>query len=145
MPITLRAGSTELIALPRWKPRVLVVEDDPSCLEGLRRSLHRGYDVAPCRTPLEAIYEFGRKPPALMIIDYLLPHVRGVQLAQLLKSCTACDIPLVLISGHSESAVPMESLDCAFLKKPFATEELLGLLSRLLPSQTPTPDRPAGP
>ena len=127
------AGLPELVGLPRWKPRLLLVDDDPSCIASLRRHLRRDYDVVPCRTAMEALYAFEQEPPAVMVIDYVLPDVDGVQIASVLRDCTIGDIPTIVISGHSRSRVPIGSLDIDFLEKPFDPAVLVSLIERRLP------------
>ena len=124
----------EFEGLPRWRPRLLLVDDDISLLDGLRRRLRKHFDVVPCKNALEALYQFEQQPPDIMVVDYVLPDVDGVQITSVLTSCSIATVPAILISGHPRHTVPIGSLEASFLEKPFHADALITLIeSKLVP------------
>jgi CheY-like chemotaxis protein len=112
------------------KPRVLIVDDDVSVRKILYRILENGgYDVLSASSGAEALAIFRKSSPPvdLLITDYNMPGMNGLELA---RECSAMNavLPVLYISGnHPEPALrtEMEQRKCGFLAKPFRKEELL--------------------
>ena len=109
--------------------RVLVVEDDPS-VRGLLQTLlaAEGYEVCSASDGLAGLVEAASQPPALVLLDLLMPDLGGVQvLDQMRQDPALAGIPVLVVTGELD-AVPdvRERLgeQNVFLK-PFAVAELL--------------------
>jgi DNA-binding response OmpR family regulator len=116
--------------------RVLVAEDEYGLAEVL--SLHlegAGYETVVCHTGLAALYELDRGPFDLVLLDLNLPEVSGFRLMQLLKQRIdqpglAVMVITALSFQEAEEAVRAGADD--FITKPFAPEEVLTRVDRLL-------------
>ena len=67
-------------------PRILLVDDDPDIVETLRYVLeHEGLEVEVVRDGLAALHSARKNPPALAILDVMLPGANGYEVARYLK------------------------------------------------------------
>ena len=109
--------------------RVLVVEDDPS-VRGLLQTLltAEGYDVATAADGLAGLVKAALSPPALILLDLMLPDLGGARvLDELREDPRLADIPVIVVTGKVDALYDMRALvgeDNVFLK-PFAVSELL--------------------
>jgi CheY-like chemotaxis protein len=117
-------------------PTLLIVDDEPSILETLREILEwEGYAVVTARNGQEGLAELERTAPALVLVDYMMPVMDGVQMLQALRASPTLEhLPAVMMSAvHVHARVPgVAKLYDAFLTKPFELDALLGTVERLL-------------
>ena len=108
---------------------VLVVEDDPS-VRGLLHTLlsAEGYDVATASDGLAGLVKATSSPPALVLLDLMMPDLGGVRvLEELRDDPELADIPVIVVTGKIDAVPGMRQLlgeDNVFVK-PFAVAELL--------------------
>jgi diguanylate cyclase (GGDEF)-like protein len=68
------------------QPRVLTIDDDPSCLQILRKFLEKdGYQVISAEDGLRALTKARSDRPDLIICDWMMPEVDGLQVCQSVK------------------------------------------------------------
>ncbi len=68
------------------QPRVLIIDDDPSCLQILRRFLEKdGYQVLAAEDGLQALAQAQAVKPDLIICDWMMPDMDGPQVCQAVK------------------------------------------------------------
>jgi two-component system KDP operon response regulator KdpE len=108
-------------------PLVLVVEDDHRMRKYLRATLtdHR-LRVVEAQTGSEALVQAAGHNPDLVVLDFALPDLNGVQVTTKLREWTAA--PIVILSAHDEEHDKVAALDAGandYLTKPFATGEFL--------------------
>ena len=113
----------------KGREHILIVEDDPSQLQGMARLLERlGYRVTAKPSGRAALTAFKKKPEAfdLVITDQTMPRMSGVELAGALAKVRS-DIPVILCTGFSER-VNGETFGQhgirAFVMKPFTIQEI---------------------
>ena len=115
--------------------RVLVVDDDPSVRESLRRSLaFNGYDVLVADDGMEALRLVGDEHPDALVLDVMMPKLDGLQACRALRAA-GNDVPILLLTARDAVADRVAGLDAGaddYLPKPFALEELLARLRALL-------------
>ncbi len=122
----------------RTPPLVVVVDDDSFQCKLLERLLGTaGYRSAFAHSGTEALVLLGRQHPDLILMDVALPDLNGVEITRRLKaSPQLANIPILMITGHSERQVLQASLKAGavdFLVKPFDRQVLLQKLARHLP------------
>ena len=117
--------------------RLLIVEDEEAAAEALAALLELdGFDVTRAPNGKRAIEMLAQVRPELIITDYMMPVMDGIEMARSIRATTPyADVPILMTSGVSDSALKAHtSLISAFLRKPFRIEALLatidGLLSR---------------
>lgn len=115
--------------------RILVVDDSPDTLEVLTRNLSGcGYRVVTARSVAEATRTLDKLPIDLVVTDYRMPQVDGLDLVQYVHERFA-DIQIVMITGYPSigSAVKAVRLGASdYLEKPFTDDELRGTIERAL-------------
>ena len=108
---------------------ILLVEDEDGALRATSHSLSRlGYRVIAARDGEEALQLDGESDVAidLLVTDIVLPHVNGVELANLLLARHA-GLPVVFMSGHAAETLldsPRGSDSPPFIQKPFSLSQL---------------------
>lgn len=117
-------------------PRVLVVDDERAVRESLERALAlHGFEVVTAAEGLEALRAIqGEAPPAVIVLDILMPGVDGLQLTRRLRA-DAVDTPILLLTARDQLHQRVEGLDTGaddYLVKPFALDELVARLWALL-------------
>ncbi len=116
---------------------ILIVEDEPEIREMLSFSLARGgYEVWEAETGEQALRRLDGRLPALMIIDWMLPGMNGVDLiARIRRDELTQDIPLIMLTARGEEADKLKSFEHGvddYLTKPFSPRELLARVKALI-------------
>ena len=112
---------------------VLVVDDDPGMLKGIKRLLRQfAYDVLlfPSAEAFKNHTEF--EQAACVILDINLSDGSGIDLRQRLKDASV-SVPVIFITGNDNPAVREAALNSgciAFLTKPFSVHELIESLKK---------------
>ncbi|KAA1420269.1 response regulator transcription factor [Nocardioides humilatus] len=120
---------------PPHPPRVLVVDDDRSVRESLRRSLEfNGYDVHLAGDGAEALAGIGSVVPDVVVMDVMMPRLDGLEATRALRAA-GNDVPILVLTARDAVGDRVEGLDAGaddYLTKPFALQELLARLRALL-------------
>ncbi|MCE5241464.1 response regulator [bacterium] len=117
---------------------VAVIDDDPAVRVAVARLLSSvGLETATYGSASDFLDQTSWEPSCL-IVDVQMPGMTGIELQQALADTGHC-LPIILITGH-EGADPEEvglrRGAIAFLRKPFAEEELLEALRAALPDDS---------
>jgi two-component system, cell cycle sensor histidine kinase and response regulator CckA len=116
---------------------VLVVEDEPAIRELVRRTLEgAGLVVIEAENGRQAldIFALGGEPPKLVLSDVIMPVLNGRELSDALADMHP-NLPVLFMSGYTGDDVLARSLlpeTAPFIQKPFAPEELLSRVRRML-------------
>ncbi|BDG16858.1 response regulator transcription factor [Thermus brockianus] len=115
--------------------RILLVDDEESILVPLEFLLRKaGYEVGLAKTGEEALKALEAGPFDLVVLDLMLPGLDGFAVLERLKARP--DPPKVLVltaRGREADRAKAEALGAeAYLGKPFATEDFLQAVERLL-------------
>ncbi|NJC70018.1 response regulator [Planosporangium thailandense] len=123
--------------------RILIVDDEPQILRALRINLYaRQYEVVTAAQGAEALHAAATHHPDLVILDLGLPDIDGIEVIRKLRTWTP--IPIVILSGRSESAAKVAALDAGaddYVTKPFGVDELLARI-RAVTRRTISTDPP---
>jgi len=113
--------------------RVLVVDDDRYILEATRTLLNRaGFLALGAGSALEALSQARSQRPDLILMDLMMPGLRGDEVVHRLRANPETrGIPVILTTGDC-TAGPMDGVS-AVLTKPISRETLLEAVSRALP------------
>lgn len=117
-------------------PRVVVADDDADIVHLICEALEmKGY--SPCATfnGVQALAEVDRDPPALVILDVMMPVMDGLEaLAQLRQNPETKDVPVLLLtalSADKDVARGILAGATMYLTKPLHVAELIRLVSVL--------------
>ena len=114
--------------------QILLVEDEPSVQDALRRALAgRGYRVVTASDGAAALEILGQITPDLIILDIYLPLPDGRQVVHEYRQWSGPQAPILIITGAGYAAKRAAALDAAgSLDKPFTLQELLTTVARLI-------------
>ena len=123
---------------------VLVIEDEREIREMLNFSLTRaGFSVCEADSAEAALRRLDGPLPALLIIDWMLPGMSGVELARRLRQDEhTASLPMIMLTARGEETDKLKSFDSGvddYLTKPFSPKELIARMRALL-RRTGTPD-----
>jgi two-component system, OmpR family, KDP operon response regulator KdpE len=120
--------------------RILVVDDEPQILRALQTSLRgAGYEIDAATTGEEALTTAAVRPPDAVIIDLVLPDMRGTEVTRQLRSWTS--VPVIVLSVVGDEAEKVAALDAGaddYVTKPFGVDELLARLRAALRRAEPS-------
>ena len=86
------------------RKRILYVDDDQALCDTVRETLERaGYEVVADTDTQRVLRAFSKEPEScdLAILDYLMPQMKGLELAEWLRLCRA-DLPVILVTGYPD-------------------------------------------
>lgn len=118
-------------------PSVLVVDDDPEIVVMLSARLEtRGYQVLTAADGLEALAEAKRSRPALIVLDVMMPHKTGWEVARALKQDPVTEhIKIIMLTAigrqMNEMTSPIYGAD-AYFDKPFDFAALEASIAELI-------------
>ena len=114
--------------------RVLVVDDEPQILRGLRVVLRNaGYQVDVAATKAEALDAAAARPPDAMVLDLVLPDGSGVEVCREVRRWSG--LPIIVLSAVGDVREKVKALDAGaddYVTKPFGSEELTARLRAVL-------------
>jgi DNA-binding response OmpR family regulator len=121
---------------------ILLVDDDPNILRPLQVLVEReGYRVVTALDGKAALAAAAIESPNLIVTDWMMPQVDGVELCRRLKGDpTTAEIPVVMLSAALPPAPNEPSWD-VLLRKPVPIGRLLKTIHSLL--DRPHPESPA--
>ncbi len=132
--------------LPARTTHVLLVDDVPDILLVMAAFLRgAGFAVTVAGNAREALWRLQRGTPfALMVTDFLMPGMDGLDLARAARRLHP-DLAVLIISGFAQSdRLAQLPPGCALLRKPFRKQDFLASVARLLP-RDPGDAEPARP
>ena len=118
-------------------PYILVVEDEPDIRELLDFSISRsGFSVIEAETAEDALKVLDRGTPELIIIDWMLPGMDGIDLAKQLRADELTkELPIIMLTARGEEADKLRSFEVGiddYVTKPFSPKELVARIKALL-------------
>jgi two-component system, OmpR family, phosphate regulon response regulator PhoB len=116
---------------------VLIVEDEEDLVIMLTYNLEReGYTVYSVSDGDEAVTAAAERRPAIIILDWMLPHKSGLDICrQLRRGAKTRDIPVIMLTARGEEADRIRGLDSGaddYMSKPFSITELLARIRAVL-------------
>lgn len=121
---------------------ILIAEDDPVMRRLLEFTLRRaGYATVQVPDGPSAEIAARENPPALAILDFLLPGRSGLELLQVFRQEEAlADLPVIIVTGQGRGNLRDDLLAagaCRVFTKPFSPATLLQAIGELLAEKGP--------
>jgi DNA-binding response OmpR family regulator len=147
-------GTDEAEAAParesrQENPKILVVDDSLMLLSFVKEVLiDANYDVTAASTGEEAVRAAQTGTPDLILLDFILPDMKGDEVCRrLLENPGTAAIPVVYISGYGAELQASRSENSnviGFLNKPFTSDLLIQTVETHMPrkSEEPEPAQP---
>ena len=116
---------------------VLIVEDEPEIREMLDFSLTRaGFTVIEAATGEMALQRLDTDLPDILIVDWMLPGMSGVELAKRIRRDELTSaLPLLMLTARNEETDVLKSFESGiddYMSKPFSPKELVARIKALL-------------
>ncbi len=113
---------------------ILIVDDDPAILEGMKRLLARVVGTVYAATNgQEGIECFNAYKPDVVISDIRMPVMDGLEMARVIRELSS-DHPIAIISAHDDTRLLLKSIDIGidkYLLKPVRTDLLIRWLGQV--------------
>ena len=113
-----------------YKPKILVVEDDPAITNLIRTTLDtQEYQYHTAKNGASAMLDAVSYNADVIILDLGLPDMDGVEIIHKIRGWS--NVPIIVVSARSEDSDKVEALDAGaddYLTKPFSIDELLARL-----------------
>lgn len=116
------------------KPNILVVDDDPNISRLMQVYLEKeGYEVRLAARGDDAVSEFTRMPPDLMLLDVMLPGMDGYEVLKNVRKSSA--IPVIMVTARDETFDKVLGLELGaddYITKPFDGKEMVARVKAVL-------------
>ncbi len=124
---------------------VLVIEDDPTTRDVLRRYLTRaGLTVVEAGDGASGLAAFAQADPQLVILDLMLPGIDGLDVCERIRRTSGVPIMILTALGsESDRVVGLEQGADDYVVKPFSPREVTLRAQRLLQRSAPRPTQAA--
>lgn len=123
---------------------ILVVDDDERLAAIVRDGLHcHGYRVDTVADGPAAVEAVRAHPPALVILDLMLPGLDGVEVCRRLRAMGGP--PIIMLTARDATAEKVAGLESGaddYLTKPFVLDELVARVRAVLRRHAPRPEAP---
>ena len=121
----------------QMKPTILIVDDEPAIRQMLVFALSgEGYAYFEAGNSEQAQQQITEHRPDLILLDWMLPGLSGMDLARRLKRDPETkDLPIVMLTARGEEHDKIKGLDTGaddYVTKPFSTQELLARIRAVL-------------
>ncbi len=117
------------------KTRILIVEDEPSMVAGLRDNFEfEGYDVVTAGDGEAGLQSALAHAPDLVILDVMMPKLSGLDVCKQLKSKRP-SLPIILLTARGQEVDKVVGLELGaddYVTKPFSIRELLARVKAVL-------------
>jgi two-component system phosphate regulon response regulator PhoB len=118
-------------------PYVLVVEDEDALATLLQYNLEKeGYQVAAAADGEEALIMAEEETPDLVLVDWMLPKVSGIEVCRRLRSRQeTANVPIIMLTARGEETDRVRGLDTGaddYIVKPFSMTELFARIRAVL-------------
>jgi two-component system phosphate regulon response regulator PhoB len=125
------------------KPHLTVVEDEAALVELLRYNFEKeGFRVTTATDGEAALVTIAESKPDLVILDWMLPHVSGLEVCrQLRRKSETRDLPIIMLTARGEEADRVRGLEVGaddYVAKPFSPSELIARVRAVLRRAKPS-------
>ena len=128
------------------QPLIMVVEDETALVTMLRYNLEKeGFRVLDVGDGEEALSVVAENRPDLVILDWMLPSLSGIEVCRHLRRKPATrEIPVIMVTARGEESDKIRGLNIGaddYVTKPFSLPELMARVRALLRRAQPVPQK----
>src|SRR5437667_6200701 len=129
------AGSLGTDPKANKKPRILIVEDEPAMVAGLRDNFeYEGYDVISAADGMEGLDRALADNPDLVVLDVMMPRMSGLDVCKQLK-VKRPSLPIIMLTARGQEIDKVVGLELGaddYVTKPFSIRELMARVKAVL-------------
>src|SRR5262249_21100720 len=122
------------------KARILIVEDEPAMVAGLRDNFeYEGYDVISARDGVEGLERAMAEHPDLVVLDVMMPRMSGLDVCKHLKAKLP-SMPIIMLTARGQEIDKVVGLELGaddYVTKPFSIRELMARVKAVLRRASP--------
>ncbi len=116
-------------------PKILVVEDEPNMVAGLRDNFeYEGYQVITACDGVEGLERALGESPDLVVLDVMMPRMSGLDVCKQLKAKRP-SIPIIMLTARGQEVDKVVGLELGaddYVTKPFSIRELVARVKAVL-------------
>lgn len=127
---------------PTMQPLVLIVEDEAPLQELLAYNLQcADFEVEQAFDGEQAMTLVAERVPDLILLDWMLPHISGIELCrQFRRNTETANTPVIMLTARAEEGDRLRGLNTGaddYITKPFSVEELIARMRAVLRRMRP--------
>jgi DNA-binding response OmpR family regulator len=115
---------------------ILLVDDEPNIIELARMYLEReGFRIDAVGDGQAALERIDREPPALMVLDLMLPGLDGYEVCRRVRATSRASVPILMLTARDEDIDKIIGLELGaddYMTKPFNPRELVARVKAIL-------------
>jgi two-component system, OmpR family, response regulator len=115
--------------------RILVVDDEPSIVDAVATALrYEGFEVDEAATGRDALECVTRQEPELIVLDWMLPDIEGIEVGRRLRA-RGYRTPVLFLTAKDATENKVEALRAGgddYVTKPFSLAELVARIQAIL-------------
>ncbi len=120
--------------------KVMIIDDEPFILMMIEDKLKKaGIKVITLRESVNAISAVKDEKPDLIILDWMMPELSGIDLCKMLKSDPdTAEIPIFMLTAKGQEADEQLGIKCGvarYITKPFSPKALLSIVEETIGKQ----------
>ncbi len=127
------------------KTRILIVEDEPAMVEGLRDNFeYEGYDVISAGDGVAGLDRALADDPDLVVLDVMMPRMSGLDVCKQLKA-NRPSLPVIMLTARGQEIDKVVGLELGaddYVTKPFSIRELMARVKAVLRRVSPPASMP---
>jgi DNA-binding response OmpR family regulator len=117
--------------------KVIVLDDEPFILMMIEDKLKKAnIDVVTLRDSTNAVEVIRKEMPDLVILDWMMPELSGIEICRILKKDAALQhIPVFMLTAKGQDADEQQGLKCGvarYITKPFSPKSLLDMVHEVI-------------
>jgi len=125
------------------KTHILVIEDEAALVQLIRYNLEKeGFRVSAANDGEEGLALLKESKPDLLVLDWMLPHVSGIEICRQIRRKTELrDLPVIMLTARGEEADRIRGLEVGsddYIIKPFSPSELVARIRAVLRRARPS-------
>src|SRR6266545_3124006 len=117
------------------KTRILIVEDEPAMVAGLRDNFeYEGYEVISAGDGAEGLERALAEEPDLIVLDVMMPRMSGLDVCKQLKTKKP-SLPIIMLTARGQEVDKVVGLELGaddYVTKPFSIRELMARVKAVL-------------
>ncbi len=130
---------------PVRKTRILIVEDEPAMVAGLRDNFeYEGYEVISAADGAEGLDRALSDNPDLVVLDVMMPRMSGLDVCKQLKAKRP-SVPIIMLTARGQEIDKVVGLELGaddYVTKPFSIRELMARVKAVLRRVSPQAGAP---
>jgi DNA-binding response OmpR family regulator len=121
-------------SLPAGRRRILIVEDEPDLVRGLRDALEfEGFEIMAANRGREGVEMARERAPDLVLLDLMLPDMNGFAVCEEIRT-TSPLVPIIMLTARSQESDKIRGLEVGaddYVTKPFSVGELVARIGAI--------------